>query len=106
MTSKKKRDVPSTPTRKDPAEGIPVASPTKPPEKKKVFTGAIAMDEDQEASKTDLSPEEECERRLKEQEERRRRVAEQKKTGVKAKSTGNSKSSEVSDEVENFISVG
>ena len=85
MSGKKKRDVPSTPTRNGPAEGTPVASPTKPPEKKKAFTGVTAMDEDQEAGPTKLSPEEERERRLMEREERKRRVAEQKKTGIKVK---------------------
>jgi hypothetical protein len=77
----KKRDVPSTPTRRGIA-GQQTASPTKPPEKK-VFTGAMAMDEDLAPHKPNR--EEERERRRLERELWRQRIAKQKEAGVKPK---------------------
>jgi hypothetical protein len=83
MPPKKKRDVPSTPTRKSIEEQQPVASPTKPPEKKKVFTGATAMDEDTDIGK--MMPKEERESRRLERETRKQRIEKQKETGIKEK---------------------
>lgn len=82
MATKKKREVPSTPTRRG-GEEQSAASPTKPPEKKKAFTGATAMDED--AAPRKMTPEEERESRRSEREARKQRVAKQKETGVKEK---------------------
>lgn len=83
-TSKKKRDVPSTPTRQGANEQQPTASPTKPPDKKKTFTGATAMDEDIGPRK--MTPEEERESRRLEREARKLRIERQKMSGVKEKS--------------------
>jgi hypothetical protein len=83
-TSKKKRDVPITPTRQGANEQQPMASPTKPPDKKKTFTGATAMDEDIGPRK--MTPEEERESRRLEREARKLRIERQKMSGVKEKS--------------------
>lgn len=94
-TTKKKRDVPSTPTRKGAEEQQPVASPTKPPEKKKPFTGATAMDEDIGPRK--MTPEEERESRRLEREARKQRIERQKLTGTKEKG-GKTTGADVDDE--------
>ena len=84
MLPKKKRNDPSTPTRKGGIEQ-PVSSPVKLPDKKKVFTGATAMDEDM--SPRTKNPEDEREARKQEREARKERIAKQKETGVKVRAT-------------------
>ena len=94
MATKKKREVPSTPTRRG-GEEQSAASPTKPPEKKKAFTGATAMDEDIGPRK--MTPEEERESRRLERETRKQRIERQKLTGIKEKG-GKTTGADVDDE--------
>ena len=80
MPPQKKRDVPSTPTCNQ-VEEQSAASPTKALDKKKVFIGATAMDEDTAPHK--MTSKEERESRRLEREARTQRVAKQKEMGVK-----------------------